>query len=76
MSKQEDSMEKWRALMTYRSSKGLSNHNGFYDEEKSYEYALYWSKYDWGGRELSPEDIKANRDSVFGRVQEGKDKKV
>lgn len=41
-----------------------------YDERKAYEFALYWSKYDWNGRELSEEDIKANKDSVFGRVQE------
>lgn len=68
MATKETSMEKWQTLMTYRSNNGLSNNNGYYDEEKAYGIALYWSRFDWGGRELSKEDIEANYFATFGRL--------
>lgn len=56
-------MEKWRQQIYQTSSSNM-----LYDERKAYEIALYWGKYDWGGRELSEEDVEANRIAVFGRL--------
>lgn len=63
-------MERWLT-----SLKLISKEDPTYEDKwREYEIANYWRRYDWGDRELSEEDIEANKDSIIRGVQKRRDK--